>query len=328
MPISARASQLSELLHRFLALEPEKFFANAPPFSEFDGANVPEVSAQLSFLRSTYEPLLSSGQLQQLSFVVVTQLQVLLNSVFNQFDQLVRSRDQGAYQNFAQQLDNFIFHTAMYGIPYVAAGGAHLESTRAALQIELDRAKQNNAEVDALKAAVHNLITPAVAGSLSQSFTKRRNVLLLGRLGWMVASIGLGLYATASTHDLVNNITSNLNPRASTAGIVDWTFWGMVFIRTMILVPIFAAFGFAFSQYRKEREYEEEYAHKAAVAHSLPNYGDLAREPAVRDQIVTAATGVIFVSPGEQARRAERSSAMLGEFKEMVESLTKAVAKK
>jgi hypothetical protein len=328
MPISARAAQLSEILHRFLALEPEKFFAGAPPFSEFDGPNVSEVSAQLTFLRSTYEPLLTSGQLQHLSFGVVTQLQSLMNNVFNVFDQLVRSRDQGSYQNFAQQLDSFIHHTAMYGIPYVAAGGAHLESTRASLQVELDRAKLNNAEVDELKAAVHNLITPAVAGSLSQSFTKRRDVLLFGRVGWLVASIALGIYATVSTHDLVATITSNVKPTAGAPSVVDWPFWGMVLIRTLILLPVFAAFGFAFSQYRKEREYEEEYAHKAAVAHSLPNYGDLAREPAVRDQIVTAATGVIFISPGEQARRAERSSAMLGEFKELVESLTKAVGKK
>jgi hypothetical protein len=328
MPISARAAQLSELLTRFLALEPEKFFANAPPFSEFDGANVAEVSTQLAFLRSTYEPLLSSGQLQTLSFGAVSQLQALMNNVFNSFDQLVRSREQSSYQNFVQQLDSFVHHTAMYGIPYVAAGGAHLESTRAALQVELDRARLNNTEVDELKASVHNLIAPAVAGSLSQSFTKRRDVLLWGRVGWLAASIALGVYATLSTHELVNTITSNVRPSVGATTVVDWPFWGMVFIRTLILLPVFAAFGFAFSQYRKEREYEEEYAHKAAVAHSLPNYGDLAKESAVRDQIVTAATGVIFVSPGEQARRAERSSAMLGEFKELVESLTKAVGKK
>ena len=279
MPISARASQLSELLHRFLALDPEKFFANAPPFSEFDGANVAEVSAQLTFLRSTYQPLLSSGQLQQLSFGVVTQLQGILNNVFNSFDQLIKTRDQGSYQNFAQQLDQFIHHTAMFGIPYVAAGGAHLETVRGSLQVELDRAKQNNVEVDELKAAVRNLITPAVAGSLSQSFTARRNVLMWGRVGWLVASLGLGVFATVSTYDLVGHLTATLLPSTGAPRETEWSFWAIVLVRTLILVPVFAAFGFAFSQYRKEREYEEEYAHKAAVAHSLPNYGDLAREP-------------------------------------------------
>lgn len=328
MPVSVRAAQFSELLHRFLALEPEKFFANSPPFTEYDGPNVTEVSYQLTFLRSTYEPLLTSGQLLQLSFGVVAQLQALLSNAFNTFDQLVKSRDQGSYQNFASQLDAFIHHTAMYGIPYVAAGGAHIESTRANLQVELDRAKQNNAEVDTLKAAVHNLITPAVAGSLSQAFTRRRDVLLSGRVGWMIASIGLGIYATSSTFELVGTITSTLRPPVGAPANADWTFWGLILLRTLILLPIFAAFGFAFSQYRKEREYEEEYAHKAAVAHSLPNYGDLAREPAVRDQIVTAATSVIFISPGEQARKAERSSAMLGDLKETLDAITKAVGKK
>lgn len=191
MPIAARVSQLSELLHRFLALEPEKFFATAPPFSDFDGPNVAEVSGLLTFLRSTYEPILSSGQIQQLTFNAVNGLQGQLQNLYNNYDLLLRSRDQGSYQNFASALDAFIYHTQMFGIPYVAAGGGQLESTRAALQVELDRAKQNNAEVDTLKKGVRNLITPAVAGSLSQSFTSRRNTLLYGRVAWLLACIGL-----------------------------------------------------------------------------------------------------------------------------------------
>lgn len=326
MPIFARASQFSELLHRFLALDPERFFANAPAFSDFDGPNVPEVTAQLTFLRATYEPMLAANQLSTLSFAVVTQLQSQLNNVYAAFEQLVRSRDQGSYQNFAQQLDAFIMHTSMYGVPYASSGGAHIESTRAALQVELDRARQNNVDVDELRAAVRNLITPAVAGSLSQSFTARRNVLMLGRVAWLIAAVGLGVFAGWATYDLVRDLTKDVFVTAPRGRALD--FWAAVSLRTLVLLPIYAAFGFTFSQYRKEREYEEEYAHKAAVAHSLPNYGDLAREANVRDAIVTAATSVIFVSPGEQARKAERSSAMLGEFKEVVDALTKAVGKK
>jgi hypothetical protein len=127
---------------------------------------------------------------------------------------------------------------------------------------------------------------------------------------------------------LVKDLSKEVLQGQATGAGKTLDFWAVILLRTIVLLPVYAAFGFTFSQYRKEREYEEEYAHKAAVAHSLPNYGDLAREANVRDAIVTAATNVIFVSPGEQARKAERSSLMLGEFKEVVEALTKAVGKR
>lgn len=329
MPISTRASQFAAQINRFLAMEPEKFMGKAPVYSDFDGANATEVVGQLTSLRTTYEPLLSSGQHNQLSFNVINQLQAILSNVLNSYEQLVRSPDQGSFQNFAQQLDSFMHHTAMYGVPFAAAGGAQLEATRAALQQELDRARHSNGELENLKIAVRNLITPAVAGSLSQSFTARRNVLMWGRLLWLTATVALGITASLATYALVEHITTGLDALAkqtdsqSSAGV-----WAAILLRTIVLLPVFAAFGFAFSQYRKEREYEEEYAHKAAVASSLPNYSDLAREDRVRDQIVTAATDVVFVSPGEQARRAEKSGAMLGELKEVIDVLAKAAGRK
>ena len=104
--------------------------------------------------------------------------------------------------------------------------------------------------------------------------------------------------------------------------------WAIIAIRVAVLFPLFAAFGFAFTQYRKERDFEEEYAHKAAVANSLENYGDLAREQSIRDQIVTAATTVIFTSPTEQARKAENTGAMLASMKEVVETMGKVLGRK
>jgi hypothetical protein len=199
---------------------------------------------------------------------------------------------------------------------------------RTLLQAELETAKANNSAVDKLKGEVATLITPAVAGSLSQQFMKRRDTLVIGRFVWLAACVCLGVFATYATYDLVRTLTATLQLQKGPVQLTDGTFWAVLFLRTLILIPIFAAFGFAFTQYRKEREFEEEYAHKAAVAHSLPNYGDLAREPAVRDQIVTAASTVIFTSPTEQARKVESGSVMLGSMKEIVDALTKAVGKR
>lgn len=328
MPIAARITQFGELFQRFFALGPEQFLESSPPYSDFDGASVAELVAQLRFLRSTFESLITSGDLSHLSHAAISQLQSHLQNAFNTYDQFLKSRDQGTYQNFATHLDLLSHHARMFGVPFLAAGGAQLDTVRALLQTELDAARTNNAAVEKLKVEVTTLITPAVAGSLSQQFMQRRDTLVIGRYIWLSACVALGAYVTYATYELVTGLTASLQPDKQGSKLTDLSFWSIFALRTLILVPLFAAFGFSFAQYRKEREFEEEYAHKAAVAHSLPNYGDLAREPAVRDQIVTAASTVIFTSPTEQARKVESSNALLGGMKEVLEALTKSVGRK
>lgn len=99
-------------------------------------------------------------------------------------------------------------------------------------------------------------------------------------------------------------------------------------MRSSILLPLYVAFGVAFSQYKKERDFEEQYAHKAAVAVSLPNYGDLTRDPAVRDQIVSAATNVIFSTTNNKRIETKASDKGLDSIKEVLASITKLLPRK
>ena len=210
----------------------------------------------------------------------------------------------------------------------LSIGGAQVEAVRAQLQSELDRARSNNTEIEELTKSVRNLVSPAVAGSLSAEFSARRNTIGKQRMAWLAAVAILGGFATYTTYDLVTTVVTLLQGFKPSGGISDPTFWAVILIRTLVLVPVLASFGFAFNQYRKEREFEEDYAHKAAVAQSLPNYGDLARQGTVRDQIVTAATSVIFVSPTEQSRKIEQGNALIGGMKEVVDVLGKAASRK
>lgn len=328
MSISAAASQLSHALARFFDAKPEDFLRSGPTFSDYDGPSVAETLAALDFLRSVYEPLAASGELNSLSRSAINGLSSQLQSTNNTFTQLTTTRDQSSYQNFANALDQFAYHTRMFGVPYVAAGGAQLETQRQAFSKELQTLSENVAEVEALKKDVRTLITPAIAGSLSEAFRQRRDAIYKGRVLWLVVCFGLGIFATYATFDFVHSLGSLLQPQPPASQPAQVNLWVAIAIRTIVLLPVFAAFGFAFTQYRKERDFEEEYAHKAAVANSLPNYGDLAREQAVRDRLVTAATAVIFTSPSEQARKVETSNAMLGSLKEVVDMMSKSIGKK
>lgn len=329
MSVVASASQFIEIFTRFFASKPADFLTSGPTFSEFDGPNPTECIAYLKFFQATYDPLIASGEISLLTKGGLNGLIGQIQGVNNTYTQLTSSRDQSSYQNFANALDQFAYHTRMFGVPMLAAGGAQLEAQRLAFASELQTLTKNNAEVEALKIDVRTLITPAVAGSLSEAFRQRRDSIYKGRVVWLVACLALGAFATYATFDFVHIVSSAIAVNRPTGTPESsYVVWAVIAIRVAVLLPLFAAFGFAFTQYRKERDFEEEYAHKAAVANSLPNYGDLAREQSIRDQIVTAATTVIFTSPTEQARKAESTGAMLTSMKDVVETMGKALGRK
>lgn len=329
MSVAASASQYVENFTRFLANKPTDFFKSGVTFNDFDGPTVQETINYLDFLRATYEPLIASGELHLLTKAALNSLIGQLQGMNNSYTQLSGSRDQTSFQNFANAVDSFVYHTRMFGVPVLAAGGAQLEAQRQAFADELQTLTKNNLEVNELKKAVRTLITPAIAGSLSEAFQSRRDTVYRGRLIWLIACVLLGAVSTYATFDFVHTVTAAaISIKATPGGDPPLNLWTVIAVRTVVLLPLFAGFGFAFAQYRKERDFEEEYAHKAAVANSLPNYGDLARDHAIRDQIVTAATSVIFSSPSEQARKMETSNAMLGGFKEVVDAMGKALSKK
>lgn len=327
MSIKASVTQFVDIYSRFFNSEPVQFLTSGPQFSDYDGPTPDEVISFLDFIKTAYDPLILSGEIAVLPKSTFNNLIGQIQAINNQYTQLTSSRDQSSYQNFANAVDQFVYHTRMFGVPFLAIGGAQIETQKQALLNELATLTKNNTEVENLKRDVRTLITPAIAGSLSDAFKQRRNSIFKNRIFWLFICIFLGFFATTETFKFVNILTSSIAELKSSPAN-QTSVWVIIAIRTIILIPIFAAFGFSFAQYKKERDFEEEYAHKAAVANSLPNYGDLAREAGIRDQIVTAATTVIFSSPSEQARNAETSNALAGSMKEVVDAMSKALGKK
>jgi hypothetical protein len=321
MPTAARARQFLQAWDTFLNLKPEEFLAKAT-FSDYDGPNQEETRQSLLFLASTIAALATGGMLERLPWSALSALQGALQNVHNQYNQLLSTRDQGSYQNFAIQLDVMANQARALGLTYLTAGGANIEQTKAAVDSELARLTKSNAELELLKKDVKNLITPAVAGSLSKAFSERCAELVKERRIWLLLSLVIGALVVNATYNFVDAIslaTSTINLSAS-------SFWTTIVGRSVILIPLIIAFGFVISQYRKERDFEEEYAHKAAVAISLPNYGELASE-AVRDQIVTGAVNVIFSSPTAHSAALDKSQATIGGMKEMLDTVVKLVKK-
>jgi hypothetical protein len=284
----------------------------------------------LNTLERFFEQQVSS----ELTWHAYNSLESVLQSLNGIFTQLKGSRDQGSFQNFAATIDSLSYHLKMFGVPHLLSSDAQIERTAGLVSNELKLVAGARLEVEKLGVEVKTLIAPAVAGSLSESFTARKKILMIGRIIWGVIALIIGGYCIHATYGFAAEVinTFQLSQSPQPTQIVKTTsndiVWLSVLIRSAILLPLYLAFGFSFSQYKKERDFEEEYAHKAAVATSLSNYGDLTREPAVRDQIVTGATNVIFSSPTSKYKESEKSDKVLGGIREMIDSLAKLLPKK
>lgn len=322
-----RINRFRSLYEQFLALNPREYESWPLAVSDFDGLNFDESKRTMRYVLDTLDGLTANDAWDELTWHTYNGLEGILQAVYNSYAPLKTSRDQTSFQNFVQQLDSLAYHLRMFGLSTLAFGGANLERTSAAVASELERLTAARAEVEKLRDEVRTLIAPAVAGSLSEAFTARKSVLLLGRVVWGLVALVVGGYCVHATYGFAAAVGDALIAAKQPAGGAD-IIWGAVLLRSVVLIPLYAAFGFSFSQYKKERDFEEEYAHKAAVATSLPNYGDLTREPAVRDQIVTGATNVIFSAPTTRRAEPERTDRVLGSMKELVDSVAKLLPKK
>jgi hypothetical protein len=327
MSKETRIARCRALYEQLLALNPQEFESMQMIVTDIDSLNLDEARRTMRVVLEALDGLTKNDAWSELSWHVYNSLEGLLQNVYNAYAQLRNSRDQNSFQNFVPQLDSLAYHLRMFGVIALASGGAFVEKTTSALTIELERLTAARTEVEKLRDEIKNLIAPAVAGSLSQAFTARKTVLLWGRVAWGLVALAVGAYCIHATYGFANAVGDAIAVASKTNRSED-VVWASVLLRSMVLLPLYAAFGFSFSQYKKERDFEEEYAHKAAVATSLPNYGDLTREPAVRDQIVTGATNVIFSTPTSRKSEPDRSDKLLGSMKDVIDSIAKLITRK
>ena len=236
-------------------------------------------------------------------FNLLNSINSQLNNVLQQSNAFIANRAQAQYQNVFQHIENMRTNLQTWGFRYEAILGKDIEERSKLIDEEITQLLSKKTEIEALRTSVSSLIEPAVAGSLSKSFTDRKKDLHVNQNRWFWASVitaGLSVIITiAIVWSIVGMFTTKevleaiQNGKNGTEGII----WTTIALRVGVLLPIYSIFIFSFLQYKKERDLEEEYAHKAAVATSLPNYGGLAVENDVKDQILSEASKVIFTSP-------------------------------
>jgi len=263
----------------------------------------------LQVLDSVYD----DGILQNCSFNIVQALNAQITNTFNQLNAFNGNKVQQHFNSSFQHLETLRTNIQQWGLRYEAVLGQDIEERSKMIDDELTKLLANKTEIDSIKNSVNSLIEPAVAGSLSKSFSDRKDALTRNQEKWFKVSIWAAAISLISTIVIVWSIVGVFSSEEVLTVLKDkadgnnGVFWSTIGLRIGALVPIYSVFLLSFYQYKKERELEEEYVHKSAVATSLPNYGGLAVENSVKDQILSEASKVIFTSPSQKETKENKS---------------------
>jgi hypothetical protein len=287
--------------------------ANLAPWS---GMTKDEYRIAFQDLVETLDKAIQFDHLESLPHNILSSINTSLSTLFTQTNNFVTTKNQAHFQASFQQLETNRTALRTWGIKSYIDYGQEIEAQISGFNSAYQNIIAQSREIDALKESVKNLIEPAVSGSLSKAFSDRQEKLKSNRRVWFWLSVATGIIATFSTFYIVNCIAELFDPafpKDATPLQIEKILkreipkTAIALLRIGILIPVYGLFIYSFKHYNKERNLEEEYAHRAAVASSLPNYGNLAADPEVKDQIVSSASNVIFTSPIESKRRAGRS---------------------
>lgn len=303
-------------------------------FNPWNNLTFDDYKEALKDVIEVLEEVKASNILTNYSFNILNTLNQLVNNVVNQVNQFSAAPQQNNFQNSLNQIENLRTNMHSWGIYVNSKIGQNFEERIQNIDSEYQKIIAKRNEIDSLKDSLNKLLSPAVAGSLSKSFIERQGKLEKNRKLWFNAAIAFAIVAASATVwvvlslinifsiDIPESITheqyQELLKKQPTNGSIQ-------LLRIGILVPLYTIFGYVFSQYRKERNLEEEYAHRAAVSTALPNYGDLAVDPIVKDQIISSATNVIFTTPMDKAKAKSEGKYSLDEYKGIIDGISKAI---
>ncbi|MEW8051465.1 MAG: hypothetical protein AB2809_13930 [Candidatus Thiodiazotropha sp.] len=324
---------LETLKQNIVEMDYDTFFKEpGGPYQPWNNLDINDYQESVEKLNETLEQLFSTNILEEQPWNILHGMQGAMNNVFQHNQQLFQQKNDQAFQKALQQVEALRTNLQTWGINYLLQVGKDLEDKSRLIDAEIQKLLQNNKEIETIKENVNKLIEPAVAGSLSKSFSDRKNDLNTIQGRWFWASASAAIVAVSATIWVVASIVGFFQNTEVLEVLKNQEqsnqlIWSTVALRIGALLPIFSIFGLAFSQYRKERNLEEEYAHKSAVASSLPNYADLAVVDDVKDQILSEASSVIFVSPTSQStgKSGKEVSVPIKDINELLGSIKKLI---
>lgn len=96
--------------------------------------------------------------------------------------------------------------------------------------------------------------------------------------------------------------------------------WQVILVNSLKALPAVGLLLFSISQYVKERNFQEEYAFKSAVALTVNSYAEQLDKAENKDKMIMESVGQIYASPIHQKFNQKEANASLSAAKELIET--------
>ncbi len=154
-----------------------------------------------------------------------------------------------------------------------------------------------------------DLIGREVGSSLFETFKQRKNEISSSINFWKWSV----LFVTVATLMWVFFLFGNKDVSAMS--------WQLVLINTIKSIPVVGLLLFTISQYTKERNFQEEYAFKSAVALTINSYANQLDDKVNKDKLVMDSVSAIYRSPVDNGSTKISSKEVSGVIKDLSDTV-------
>lgn len=195
-----------------------------------------------------------------------------------------------------------------------------LETSIANALEDLKKSKEGIDFIESNREEIVRLTGMAADGALGSKFDQRQDVLDKGLIFWKWAIPVMTILAGGWVVIVFTYLVPNFKDE-----------WVNILVSILKTSPAFILLGFVFSQYKKERNLQEEYAFKSAVAMTLTAYSEMLSNADIEDntsrqQMLLKSIEMVYNQPQIHPLKSERLfSFNTKDLKETVGTLTDAV---
>jgi len=170
---------------------------------------------------------------------------------------------------------------------------------------------------------LQNLIGREVGVSLFETFKQRKNELEQPVNKWLWIVISMSVLTFLAIITIFTNgfgIWGDILKEFTTIQLITNT------IKTF---PFFFLLFYSIAQYNKERNFQEEYAFKSAVALTIKAYADIIKAENLKDEMIVSSVSAVYKSPTiEKGRNKKESNVIFETAKELLGTAVDVMKKK
>jgi hypothetical protein len=180
----------------------------------------------------------------------------------------------------------------------------------------LNDIESNKVELKVTKENIDKLLSEAVGASLFHTFNKRKESLNKPVLYWFIGVIVVFILVLVYILTLLYFFIDS-----------GGSWWEKLSINILRSIPAFIISYFTIHQYNKERNYQEEYAFKSAVALTIEAYSRILTDVNNKDKLIMEAVANIYQNPISKPKtediKMQTITDAIKTLKDVVEAFTK-----